>query len=1300
MDDNDQPSHLNYSSTISRILSTKGNVSKEEEKFKNPTKTLRRIKTMKGTIKQSDKSLKKYNDKYFPKEKEKNFMSNFSTLKEKREEKFNLNQRGIIELAKIHSKANRPLKNLIKYNNNFEDYEQIQTCPCCRHFCITPGKMETFSMCDDTDQYLDLGEAVSMYFDFYKFSIFVLFMAFFALIGPSFIMSQDYYDSLNRICKNIKHKSFSVCDNYIKVQANNSTQSAVSFTSRFDAINLLNYIMLYNNMMNIELNDTSKIDDSHGKLMHKTVGNNSLTYFIVLITLFLLNLLFIVLQNNKILYYNFRLVSPSDYTILLTNLSYIRHSFVQMKRNYIKSKKLSHREFRKKLGFSNSELNDKSISEAMEFCAFIKKFVINKNEKYNVETINICYKLRQFQNLKEKADEFNEYLYELDNYQSQIKRNKQLKLKGNRRIYFKPFLSALEEFNLNFIYCTQTIKMMEILRQKRKKEKELTVILENSKHICKSNFTNVVIVSFSSISEQENFLEKYSKNFFQNIIYFFKNFKYIVFGCFMSETTLLKREQEIDDSMKVYPAPEPDDIIFENLAIQKSGRILRIVFTTFISFLIITISFIIVFLLTIAQERINEMSFGEKNFSKYAVSLGMTGAISVINILLQTILETLTKKEYHISLTDYNLSFSIKMAICTFLNSAIVPLISNIYANSKTIEINHDLLVSNMFMMFAVNSIVSPLMWTFNFSFFLKKLVIWKIEKKKNNQDMSQKNLNKLYEYVDIDLAYKYSYLAKTLLMTFFYLPLFPIGLVITMLGFILGFYLEKFNIGHIYKRPEMMNETICKYYTSFFEVNFFMLALGDFIFLKDKYHTNYWQYINLVVFLLLIILPYGPYLELNFLGINQSKINKQSYSDMYFTFFNDYERMNPLTIKTGRINYLKRLKDLNYLSEEEYQAKKKHIEKLSILEINLEAKPTRTNRSAGIRRDLLDNVGITESDAKARRLFELVKKLYQSHNSPNNIGDNDYSKNDENIISTSTRLENKKLNVPNILHLVGTIFGTEEEDNSLLSSLKETESEINNKDNNDNIDNIDINKDNNENIINTNSNLNIESINNNIPTYMETNNSLPININENNNKNSKINSKDNYILKREDFKINKILSQIRNEISQGKKNLLKYSEIKDDKNEPKETNEKESDKKSRKIEHFNTTRMSKDNTNTNSTQSNLPYVSNISVTINQFFDKGKVNKNTSPNNNLMESNDTIVENDQEDKKTNSLYKLSTKKIIPLFDEDDNSENIIDKRPFNNIINIVVNNDNNNNDNNNKEDKKDKVIFNEYINVK
>ena len=90
--------------------------------------------------------------------------------------------------------------------------------------------------------------------------------------------------------------------------------------------------------------------------MDKIIINNSISYFIILMTLFVINILYIIFQNNKILEYNFRLLSPSDYAILISNMPEVYNSFRQMKLFYSKNEKISD-EYYQILGFSDSELS-------------------------------------------------------------------------------------------------------------------------------------------------------------------------------------------------------------------------------------------------------------------------------------------------------------------------------------------------------------------------------------------------------------------------------------------------------------------------------------------------------------------------------------------------------------------------------------------------------------------------------------------------------------------------------------------------------------------------------------------------------------------------------------------------------------------------------------------------------------------------------------------------------------------------------------------------------------------------------
>ena len=156
-----------------------------------------------------------------------------------------------------------------------------------------------------------------------------------------------------------------------------------------------------------------------------------------------------------------------------------------------------------------------------------------------------------------------------------------------------------------------------------------------------------------------------------------------------------------------------------------------------------------------------------------------------------------------------------------------------------------------------------------------------------------------------MNIAAKYSYIGKTLLMSFLYVPIFPLGLGISLLGFILAYWLEKYNFANMYKKPEMLNRQIVEFYSNYFVLIFFVYGIGDYVFLRDVYEKNTWSLVNIIVFGALIILPYHQLLSIDFLKFEESKIHEQEYKEKYVDFLNDYERANPMTKKEGEMRYL-----------------------------------------------------------------------------------------------------------------------------------------------------------------------------------------------------------------------------------------------------------------------------------------------------------------------------------------------------------------------------------------------------------
>jgi hypothetical protein len=132
-------------------------------------------------------------------------------------------------------------------------------------------------------------------------------------------------------------------------------------------------------------------------------------------------------------------------------------------------------------------------------------------------------------------------------------------------------------------------------------------------------------------------------------------------------------------------------------------------------------------------------------------------------------------------------------------------------------------------MMFIMNAFVGPTLWWVNIPLRILNYKRGKITQEKLDQEVpkrTQRELNKLFENPNVDFAFKFSYISKTILMTFFFAPLLPGGLIISFLGLIYAYFIEKYNMVKIYKRPDMPNEVLAEYFMDYFKVVLFVFSV------------------------------------------------------------------------------------------------------------------------------------------------------------------------------------------------------------------------------------------------------------------------------------------------------------------------------------------------------------------------------------------------------------------------------------------------------------------------------------------
>ena len=920
-------------------------------------------------------------------------------------EDYNLNKIGSIKFAKIHSSANRPL-----HKKKDVDLKNAEFCKCCNLPAEKEGIMERFKFFDDPDNFIECGEGVSLYFTFFKFAMIILIITFFSVSLCNIIFSKIYYDELYDLCNsNLKNLFIETdCELFSEEAKNTKSYSLISnsFFYMFNSINTKYYRNLY---YNLTLNDNKNIEN--------VIVNTSFLNFYCLITLFIFNIYFIIIIKSKSQNINMSILSLSDYSIYITHLNKILQLFLNQKKE-LEEKKRNAEHSKIEYDYQEDLYNilgiEKSLIESSELEQFIS-FLKNKvcvhedGKKLDIKKVNICFKISKLMKLQEEVHKVDEKMSKIRNHPYQITKNEDLQLYGNKKKYFSSFL--------NLECCEKTETLRELKEQKKSLTKDIEELMEKSKQNILDYFGGCTIICVDTIAEHEKFLDTHSNNVYIRI---YKFLKFIFCGCCFKKNIrdlyFLKR------NIRFERAPEPEDIIYENLEYSNSmSRVCRIFFVYFFSFILIFICFIIVTALNYAQKYINK----KKNYHivfEYIISLFIFCCIKIIDVIFEKLLDFLTKKEKQPTTTDYYLSKSIKLTIFSFMNHGIIPLISEIYNQSK----GYEYLIINMFMIFLINSIIVPISWTISFSYIYKKISIWLIEKDIDpddpdaNHEKTQKELNDLYELPSMDVAEKYSYIFKTLLITFFYIQIFPLGVAISLFGFFLGYLLEKYNFCNIYRRPEMLNDIICKVYINFFIVCLFISGLGDYIFKNDVYETKIWPLINIITFGVLIIIPYN-FIITSFskycINLKESKIHKTKLEDKYYEFFNNYERENPMTKKEGVSNYLKAIKNMGKIEESEFKKNIENLGNVSLMKLyyndrkntnNFKIQKTINNKKSLMKSFLIES--IREEDYE-EEIFSPNDNPTKSKDISNTIyvGNKNQNSNSNNISNNNNNNNNKK---------------------------------------------------------------------------------------------------------------------------------------------------------------------------------------------------------------------------------------------------------------------------------------------------
>jgi hypothetical protein len=371
-------------------------------------------------------------------------------------------------------------------------------------------------------------------------------------------------------------------------------------------------------------------------------------------------------------------------------------------------------------------------------------------------------------------------------------------------------------------------------------------------------------------------------------------------------------------SIKAKRAPEPTDILWENLGYTTKEKTKRRSMTTLLTFIAVCISLGIILLVNWSQNKAID-KFGKGSPVVQGLSIIVSLLISVANAVLAILIDVLTRTEKHITYTNYLKGVAQKLSVAQFLNTALVSLFVELILADDTGLTGYNRLelvnfygkgglLENIYWIFITSAFLPPVMSLIDPGFQFKRVRQYLATRTGGKElRMSQEDANTLFEGPVITMPTKYAGMIKVLLLTTFYAPALPFSMIYTIGGMTVYYWAEKYVLLRRVALPNMIGDDLADEMVEYAEWAACTFAVGNIIFiytLKDTLglyaHNDTSFALAWVTFGISLVHIFFPMEILNkkMFPIEDLVTEYKTYDEVRAEFNTDYAVENPITHK------------------------------------------------------------------------------------------------------------------------------------------------------------------------------------------------------------------------------------------------------------------------------------------------------------------------------------------------------------------------------------------------------------------
>ena len=332
--------------------------------------------------------------------------------------------------------------------------------------------------------------------------------------------------------------------------------------------------------------------------------------------------------------------------------------------------------------------------------------------------------------------------------------------------------------------------------------------------------TGVAFIAFETEAMAKRVLGRFKSSFVN---------RYLFGHCFYGTFRLFKNRV-----MNVKKAPDPTDIIWENLQFSRSNRLFRQFLTLFVLAVILVISYFLLYGLAKWQKELSDERnrAGDSRGIDYT-SIPAAAIILIINILLDLAIRGLSYFEHHHTYTEQTLSTARKLTVVLSLNTLLFPLLAHLgsedwYKPGGLANGVFWVAISGAFAK-TVIKLVHPL-WVWKW---VRK---WQVTRAMKGRHLfvSQAKANFYFQKEEIDIADCYSDLLVRFLFTLAYVPLMPLVVPIMLIGYLADYWVNKYVLLRNSCRPKFLNEKIAFKMMFFVKPAIVLYGISIYIFFSD----------------------------------------------------------------------------------------------------------------------------------------------------------------------------------------------------------------------------------------------------------------------------------------------------------------------------------------------------------------------------------------------------------------------------------------------------------------------------------